>query len=513
MTMRYFEIIEARRNPSMNPKFSMLDALKKYAGKNAFVTFTDDVGSESHKWAGRSGPGGTNTSKNARGAKIGINPQYYYNTPLGIYAYPLDYALSKEGDVEFAGRRPYLWVFEPKGKVLDLATYTMNDLQKDCTRLRAKISVISVPHDIFHSAADSARVKTPGGMLWNITRMIARRKTREFFRLASDLRNVKGRRREEAYISHMDNDDGSWDADEEFYANYDDDEEIPANAITDGETAKQWGRVFQLLGYCGAVDSKGEGIIHPNEPTQAVFFSISGIRVLELVDNIAPSEPYTDIQIYTKQPMALLARIRRGMPETELIDILDQNPYLIKKIGFSNLPDETKEYVRKHHQTFAEKITEGKIDVHFPLKKVRKAYHIGTLNAGDKDRDEKGNVTSYEGEGISITTDPQEWVRIAKIGGSPLWLCEKSSGTFIDNQKLTNEHRAIMQQWADESGIKFSETADNRTAIAVAYAENVLNIDGVWWAVRTSQWNAPRGVIVPGKISTWKFTKKYEEYP
>jgi hypothetical protein len=146
----------------------------------------------------------------------------------------------------------------------------------------------------------------------------------------------------------------SWDADEAFDAQYHDDENIPSNAINEKEIAKQWGKVFQLLGYCGVIDSKGEGIIHINEPTQAVFFSMSGIRVLELVNNITPSEPYTDIQIYSKQPMALLARIRKGMPEAELTSILDQNPYLIKKIGFSNLPDGTKEYVRKHHPTFAE---------------------------------------------------------------------------------------------------------------------------------------------------------------
>jgi hypothetical protein len=40
--------------------------------------------------------------------KVGINPKSQYDTPLGIYFYPLDYVVKNEMNVEFAGNQPYI---------------------------------------------------------------------------------------------------------------------------------------------------------------------------------------------------------------------------------------------------------------------------------------------------------------------------------------------------------------------------------------------------------------------
>jgi hypothetical protein len=44
--------------------------------------------------------------------KVGINPKSTYDTPLGIYFYPLDYVIEKKMNVEFAGNQPYINVCE-----------------------------------------------------------------------------------------------------------------------------------------------------------------------------------------------------------------------------------------------------------------------------------------------------------------------------------------------------------------------------------------------------------------
>ena len=75
--MHIKEIVEARKNPELNPKESVNKQLKDLYDattdtipgsniKNLFVSFTDLD-------------------------KLGINPTSRYNTPIGIYAYPAEY--------------------------------------------------------------------------------------------------------------------------------------------------------------------------------------------------------------------------------------------------------------------------------------------------------------------------------------------------------------------------------------------------------------------------------------
>ena len=60
-----------------------------------------------------------------------------------------------------------------------------------------------------------------------------------------------------------------------------------ADTIASARSAKApviWNSIFRKIGIDGAVDS-GEGIIHSNEPSQAVFFSIKPIKTIRRYDN------------------------------------------------------------------------------------------------------------------------------------------------------------------------------------------------------------------------------------
>ena len=79
-------ISEARRNPDQNPKIPVVNQLKKIF-KDNYEYYYDprDVVREYHD--------DLYFVSMTKVDKLGINPTSKYNTPLGIYAYPLSYVL------------------------------------------------------------------------------------------------------------------------------------------------------------------------------------------------------------------------------------------------------------------------------------------------------------------------------------------------------------------------------------------------------------------------------------
>lgn len=201
--MRLIDLFEGNRP-------SAISSLEKYLGDpSVYVTFVDVE-------------------------KIGINPQTLYReTPIGIYAYPVDHAVEamKERKVKFAGHRDYIGVLRSVGEMLDLSTYSWDDLDADIERLTALWRLID-------SDKEKAlvmlrrREDTAAQTIWLMTRQIASfKKVRQ------------GRNRVVA-----------------------------------------WNGIFRAIGYSGVVDH-GDGIIHDWEPHQAVFFSKQGCRTLEFLIN------------------------------------------------------------------------------------------------------------------------------------------------------------------------------------------------------------------------------------
>ena len=72
---------EKRRNPELNPKIDIIRALeRRQDDPDIYISFVEDVGV----------PDGA-----VSGFKIGINPKSRYNTPTGIYTYPLKQAFAE----------------------------------------------------------------------------------------------------------------------------------------------------------------------------------------------------------------------------------------------------------------------------------------------------------------------------------------------------------------------------------------------------------------------------------
>ena len=224
--MRYYEIIEARRNPEQNPKVSTLDTLEKYAGrKDVFVSFTSDVGEMSHINTQDMYLTGFGRGKNTSGSKLGINPKSSYNTPIGIYTYPIDYVISRKGRVPFAAEEPFLYVVQATKPLLDLNNYSKSDFERDSKKL-IDMGFASTRN----RGITSAKFNTPAAHIWNWTRFAAR------------------------------------------------------------ENIARWSKILRSLGYSGAVDH-GSKLIHENEDTQAVFFNINAIKVLEVIPNRFKRKP------------------------------------------------------------------------------------------------------------------------------------------------------------------------------------------------------------------------------
>ena len=171
--------------------------------------------------------------------KLGLNPTNKYDTPTGFYAY-----LSDRGMAKFAVDRPFAVVFKPaeNARLLDLESYTKADFIRDNRLLaewagkRPGFPSEADVKEAFLWAEEEARKGTPGGRIWNVTRVCA-----------------------------------SW-----F-----------------NQPNHAWSRIInKVLGYDGVVDKCGS-VIHDNEPCQAVFFNTShygkgsnSFPKLELVDVI-----------------------------------------------------------------------------------------------------------------------------------------------------------------------------------------------------------------------------------
>lgn len=158
--------------------------------------------------------------------KLGINPNNTYDTPTGIYAYNVEDMGGER--IPFKGENPtegnrVAYFFKPKSYAnkLDVRKYDYGELKEDIIKLK-KIKGLS-DTDIQSLVEDSLQYahkpNYPAGRLWYI------------------LMKIK---------------DGQAD----------------------------WNALIRKLGYDYVVDH-GDGIIHDNEPKQAVFLSANSIDILE----------------------------------------------------------------------------------------------------------------------------------------------------------------------------------------------------------------------------------------
>lgn len=279
---------ELRSNPDKNVRVPGLETLLKYKGRpDVFVSFTSDVGAASHvqkknqvvtvgdqnyaitvqggAWSFLnynatpkdrqekyevetkiSALIGKKPDRNVSGAKIGLNPKSKYGTPLGIYTYPVDYVIKTSVNAgkigaEFTGDAEwrYLWIVQ--ATVHNDARFDCQNFSNaDLTKVRENLTMMmekqgfseSTIKDLLDGAAETPKIDTIAAKAWNMARLVSER-------LAENKTNANAR-------------------------------------------SVQWSAVMRTMGFDYAIDL-GSGLIHENEPTQAVFFNPNAFTCLDMV--------------------------------------------------------------------------------------------------------------------------------------------------------------------------------------------------------------------------------------
>lgn len=271
--MRYIELIEARKNSehSAQQRTGNLDKLKKYLDsswlKSKYGVYPEQVYISF-------------TSVD----KIGINPSSSYNTPIGIYCYPLsDYSASFEKNnsiiVPYVGDAPYINVLIlKKGKrVLNFDYYDDDNYSNDIAMLREYYIKVYNDERMFKLivAGAAEHGNDWGKNIWNVTR-----------KLSEDIASSTNRRRRTSTNKKA----------------------KPASVL--------WNYLLRVvLGYDLVYDS-GKSIIHENEPNQAVFLKKDAFDLVEVIDN---KIKYS----------GLLDKIKRGKDEVYKIDKKAVHQYVL----------------------------------------------------------------------------------------------------------------------------------------------------------------------------------------
>lgn len=260
--------------------------------------------------------------------KVGINPKSIYDTPIGVYTYPLDFIYDEE-DVPFRGEQK-----PNKIKVLKQLSNKVlsNDLSDgEYERQIKKIEKLVEESDKYSYTfkkglkeyikrwEDAAREQTNFGSLWNVTRMIT-----------------------------MD-----------FYAN--------KNSKDTGPTKNNpvaWTKLLIDLGYDIVIDY-GTGTIHPSEPTQAVFLNPKSYKVVgeEFVDTEAR---YHKTQKQTDK--GLIDTIEKGYTQKLIDELIKQNKTKLLKISNDKDFDALSYAIRVQNFnlfSYIKKYFEREIDKHF----------------------------------------------------------------------------------------------------------------------------------------------------
>jgi hypothetical protein len=274
------QFLEARKNPELNPKISTYEALKKYKNDpDIYISFTEIQ-------------------------KIGINPNSSYDSPLGIYTYPLKeiwefYKIQLKqkfkGVLPFAARQPHIWVLRNTSPnfLEDMYQYKNSQYEKDLETLSAIIKRIveedkksvmksfikmvrsfpSIPQQV-ESFIDNNISILEEGILDTLKSKLFKSNNRFDMQLSDMIQRMSiANRFEKNSVSA-------------FYSATKMIAMMLANSTKDRhKISVKWNWVMRQCGYSGIADKSGMGIIYRTEPIQAVFFSTDVFEVVEMVYN------------------------------------------------------------------------------------------------------------------------------------------------------------------------------------------------------------------------------------
>lgn len=282
--MRYSEIVEARKEPALNPKESVHSYLRKYYNSAEEVT-------------GYDGKEFTNLFISfTKIDKLGINPQSEYNTPLGIYCYPAEHVLEEfsgrqSGDysdedidpsvLPFAGTEPYATFFSVKNSslrnIVVLDTSESGDLLYHYSQVLARVVEDKFPK--IYSKPIRNTIKRQEYMSdEDYAQEVEQAESTIPDNFRYDVEDIVSDAVEHSYHeAKVMTDSGRF-----WYMFYITAQKIAARTYERAPVI--WTKLMLACGIHGVVDP-GAGVIHENESTQAVFFSTSVLDIWERVYN------------------------------------------------------------------------------------------------------------------------------------------------------------------------------------------------------------------------------------
>lgn len=366
-------IAEARRNPEQNPKISAYEALLPYKDDpTTYISFTTEE-------------------------KVGINPQSKFNTPLGIYCYPLkeawgkyDIGLNKDlTGLPFAADRPFVWVLRAKptdGFVNDMYTdYGSNNYDTDVKILQKifkaagpiRKEFVSYDHD-----ADLYQAMQKVGEFEDVVAEMQPDPNDEgqvtlYNKFAAKLKMWQDEVRRLEAMQIL-----TWDELERValenakvqnpVMSFWNLSRLLANRIAGTDqgisAATKWNWILRQCGYTGFADKTSRGYIHPSEPMQAVFLSRQAFTVVEKVFNVST------LHVEKIESFGRLIHLIRfnGMSVKQSLELLngsiDHGPLLFKKeflvdlkklaydVYYQSLRDWTERVLKEVHPAHFDKL-------------------------------------------------------------------------------------------------------------------------------------------------------------
>lgn len=269
--MRSFLDEMARKNSEQNPRISAYQQIidSGYNTKDYFFTFTHLK-------------------------KVGIKPTSNFDTPNGIYTYPaleiIPMIHGNMSNVPFADKAPYIHVLKKKGSgIVDpVESYSSGNLKADIKKISRMIkshkdyneNVEKHVANVIYDAIKGAFTDKPISKIWNITKELS---ADPLFSNLMGYGGVKTSDYRDWYAKHI----RLKEVDRGKYKRRNRNEQIPIFQARGGVryNSQGWNNLLRNLGYNGFVDRQGLGVIHQNEPTQAVFLTTKAFKVVDLILN------------------------------------------------------------------------------------------------------------------------------------------------------------------------------------------------------------------------------------
>jgi hypothetical protein len=256
-------LIEKRQKHSEDRYEDAVTTLKQYVDKNLFFHMTYDYNLQ------------------------GLNINTEYNTPIGIYTYPLTKEFFENimsNNLPFAGNRKYIIIYKPRRDPLKVSKYTWFNFYEDAKKLGYDVDKI----------IDQEKVDKEGlpirALFWCLYE-------------GGKFGSFEGDNKEDDYEAYR------------------------------GEFVKA-NKNLRKLGYSGIYDDVGAGVIHENEPIQAFFVGSNMLNIIDIVNN-----PTTIISSL----MDKIVNVRGGfvvknkkilnhLSNKQILTLLTQDPEFIKAI-------------------------------------------------------------------------------------------------------------------------------------------------------------------------------------